>query len=432
TVTDANGCTMSTTVTVTTPNPLTASATGVNVDCFGNLTGSATVTASGGTAPYTYLWNNNGSTASISGLAAGSYSVVITDANGCTTTASVTITQPAQLIATSSQGSTICIGATLQVTGFATGGTAPLTYSWSTTATGSAITVTPTMSTSYILTVTDANGCSDTATTTIIVNPLPQFLLLADDSAGCVTHCVNFTPSLTTGTFSWTFGDGGTSTSATPSHCYTTTGAFNVGLTIIDQNGCSASVMVNQMINVFPLPVADFNMSSEESSILEPNICFTDASVGASIYSWDFGDPLSSSNNSALQNPCHTYTDTGTYCITLWVENADGCRDSIQYCLIITPDFTFYAPNAFTPDGDGNNDDWYPKGTGWDPDEFEMYVFDRWGNMIFFTDNINKHWDGRVMGHEEIVQEDVYVWKVVLKDFQGGKHQYVGHVSVIK
>jgi len=99
---------------------------------------------------------------------------------------------------------------------------------------------------------------------------------------------------------------------------------------------------------------------------------------------------------------------------------------------VITPDFTFYAPNSFTPDGDGTNDDWYPQGTGWDINTYQLYIFDRWGNMIFNTDNVGKHWDGIVQGHTDLVQEDTYVWKVVLKDFQGNQHQYVGHVSVIR
>ena len=322
TVTDANGCTTTATVTVTTPNPLTSTATSTNILCFGNATGTANVTPAGGTSPFTYLWSNAATTQSISNLSAGNYSVIVTDANGCTTTATVTITQPTQLVATASQNVAICAGLSTQISGLGTGGTNPLSYAWTPGGPGQTLTVTPTATQTYILTITDANGCTDTASTTVTVNPLPVFVIIADDSSGCVTHCVNFTPSITTGTLNWTYGDGAFDN--TGIHCYTTTGAFTVGLTITDANGCSNTITVNQMINVYPLPIADFGMTPEGSSILEPTICFVDGSQGATIYSWDFGDPSSTTNSSSLQNPCHTYSDTGTFCITLWVENANG------------------------------------------------------------------------------------------------------------
>ena len=180
------------------------------------------------------------------------------------------------------------------------------------------------------------------------------------------------------------------------------------------------------------MPIAAFTMSTESASILSPDVCFNNTSVGGSTYSWDFGDIGSITNNSTVQNPCHTYTDTGTFCITLWVTSINGCRDSITDCVVIKPDFTFYAPNAITPDGDGINDDFFPQGTGWDPANYDLYIFDRWGNLIFQTDNVNMRWNGKVQGKTDLVQEDTYVWKVVLKDFEGGMHQYVGHVSVIR
>ncbi|KIC89526.1 SprB repeat-containing protein, partial [Flavihumibacter solisilvae] len=135
TVTDAMGCITTATVTITEPPLLAASTTANNADCFGTATGSATVNVSGGTAPYTYSWNTlpvqTGATAT--GLTAGTYTVTVTDAAGCITTATVTITEPPVLAATTVGNNVDCFGtATGSATVNVTGGTAPFTYSWNT------------------------------------------------------------------------------------------------------------------------------------------------------------------------------------------------------------------------------------------------------------------------------------------------------------
>jgi len=186
------------------------------------------------------------------------------------------------------------------------------------------------------------------------------------------------------------------------------------------------------MINVYPVPVADFSMSPQPTTVLNPIICFTDASQGATEWTWDFGEPDSPTNSSTDQNPCHTYSDTGTYCVTLTVLNANGCWDTVTYCLVIDPDFALYVPNAFTPNGDGHNEVFMPVGIGIDEQCYQFYIFDRWGNLIWQTDRWGKGWDGRANGGEEIAQQDVYVWKIITCDIFGKTHQYVGHVSLIK
>ncbi|HEY6160150.1 MAG TPA: gliding motility-associated C-terminal domain-containing protein [Bacteroidia bacterium] len=108
------------------------------------------------------------------------------------------------------------------------------------------------------------------------------------------------------------------------------------------------------------------------------------------------------------------------------------CSDTIVMNVVVEEDFTFYAPNAFSPNGDGINEIFLPVGIMWEPSRFDMWIFDRWGNMIFHTSDLNKGWDGRVNGDPKIVQEDVYVWKVNVYDTHGKKHQFVGHISLIK
>jgi len=113
------------------------------------------------------------------------------------------------------------------------------------------------------------------------------------------------------------------------------------------------------------------------------------------------------------------------------VTNQFGCSDDTSETVIVDPEFTFFIPNAFTPNGDGKNDFFF--GTGIGITSYQIWIFDRWGNLIFTADDINHGWDGTVQGKSgQICQEDVYVWKVALTDVFDKKHKYIGHVSLIK
>ena len=107
-----------------------------------------------------------------------------------------------------------------------------------------------------------------------------------------------------------------------------------------------------------------------------------------------------------------------------------GCKDTIVKNITINPDYTFYAPNCVTPNGDGKNEVFLPIGSGWDDNNFNLWIFDRWGTMIFHTTNPYEGWDGK--RYNEIVQEDTYIWKVVLKDIFKKEHDYHGQVSVVR
>ncbi|MAR66476.1 MAG: hypothetical protein CL833_04400 [Crocinitomicaceae bacterium] len=173
TVTDANGCTASTSITLTEPPLLTASATGTDATCFGFCDGTATVTAGGGTPGYSYSWNDpaNQTSSTATGLCAGTYVVTVTDANGCSETASVVIDEPTLLVADAGPNQVVYYGyaplSCATSNGSASGGTPPYTYSWSDGQVGTTATFCPSVSTTYTLTVTDANGCVATDDVTI-------------------------------------------------------------------------------------------------------------------------------------------------------------------------------------------------------------------------------------------------------------------------
>ncbi|HEX7846083.1 MAG TPA: immunoglobulin domain-containing protein, partial [Chitinophagaceae bacterium] len=180
TVTDANGCTaVLNNIVITQPAAaLALSETNVNVLCFGNSTGSIDLTVAGGTSPYTYAWSNGATTQDITSLPAGTYSVTVTDANGCTAVLNnIVITQPAAALALSeTHVNVLCFGnSTGSINLTVTGGTSPYTYAWSNGATTQDITSLP--AGAYNVTVTDANGCTAVLNNIVITQPAAALAL---------------------------------------------------------------------------------------------------------------------------------------------------------------------------------------------------------------------------------------------------------------
>ena len=116
----------------------------------------------------------------------------------------------------------------------------------------------------------------------------------------------------------------------------------------------------------------------------------------------------------------------------LTVTSPNGCTDTVSHPVCIDSDVSIYAPNAFTPNGNGLNETFLPVGYGLDPEKYQLWIFDRWGNLIFTTTDMNLGWDGRVQGGSEICQIDTYVWKVVASDIAGNYHSLIGAVNLIR
>ncbi len=440
TATDSFGCVDSTTVTVNNLNGVTASATQVtNILCFGQSTGEIVITPVGGDAPYAYTWLPNVSVSdTASGLPAGSYQCTVTDSNGCASVVNVTLTQPAQLtITATSTPAAVCEGSPVTLNATPAGGTPAYSVEWTPgNLIGNTQTLVPPMSGPYSAVVTDANGCTAVAVVVVTVYPMPSAAVNADVFAGCAPVCVNFSdvstiaaPGTITG-WSWDFGDGNTSTQQVPNHCYDTPGAYTVILTVTSGDGCTSTITMPNYINVYANPVASFTAGPQPTTVMNPEIFFTDQSINADSWSWNFGDLVASS--STLQNPSFIYPDPTCYQVQLTVTTVDGCVDDTIQEVCIDPDVSLYVPNAFTPNDDGTNDVFLPLGIGMDPDKFEMWIFDRWGNLIFYTDDMARGWDGRVMAAQDIAQIDTYVWKIKATDMLGKKHDLIGKVSLIK
>jgi gliding motility-associated-like protein len=173
-------------------------------------------------------------------------------------------------------------------------------------------------------------------------------------------------------------------------------------------------------------------MHPEVGSTEDPKINFIDFSTDAYTWSWNFGEISSSNNTSNNQNPEHSYENAGIYTVTLVVESTHGCVDSTSNEIWIKQDFAIFYPNAFTPNGDSKNDGFRLEGVGVDLNNYQLYIYDRWGEIIFKTNDFYEYWTGKVMGSDKIVEEDVYSWVALVKDIYGRRYTFRGHVSLIK
>lgn len=281
-------------------------------------------------------------------------------------------------------------------------------------------------------------GCEDSISKISIVNPNPVVSFTANDTIGCEPLCISFQDLsiLATGInvgWVWNLGDGiVVNNSQTFDHCYTndsvySSNSLNVTITVTSDSGCVSTLSKNNYITVYPAPVAGFTAQPETTTIIDPVISITDLSIGTNLWNWDFGDLTSSV---VFNPPPHTYSDTGSYAITLITSTTYGCVDSAIQTIIIEPDFVFYIPNAFTPDGDEINDTFSGKGIF--INEFEMTIFDRWGNLIYKTKDINKPWDGKTNQGAVFLQTDVYVYVINVTDFKNKKHNYKGIVTLAR
>jgi gliding motility-associated-like protein len=445
TITDLNGCVATGTVFIPDATPVVMLPIPTDTICIGQSS-QVYGAASGGTPTYTYTWNpaftEPGPIYTVSPTSTTVYTVTSVDQNGClsnTETATVFVNPQINVIATDTS---VCSGKSVPISATATGGTGgPYTYSWSNGSSSQTQTVTPAGlgNVNYIVTANDI-GCSIAVkdTSTVRINPLPFGSMNTLDTAGCEAFNAVFIGNSNGVGYLWNFGDGSTSALQNPSHVYSTVGgvltSYNVSLTVTSALGCTSLVTTNGFIDVYPTPTAGFSTSPSDPTTTSPVVSFTDLSTGATGWNWDFNyHPPIGIYTDTLQNPTYSYPDSGAYVVQQVVSNNFGCYDTAYHTVEIIPEYILYTPNAFTPfNHDGMNDVFMPKGLGIDPDNFEMMIFDRWGNMIYKTVDISKGWDGKANGGSKVAQVDVYVWKIIAKDFKGETHNYIGHVSIVK
>jgi gliding motility-associated-like protein len=453
---------------VVTINPLPVSNAGADLTI---CTGSSGPIGAAATAGMNYLWvpstglssdTDPNPTVTLTNITLSpvstTYTVTTTNSvTGCVTSDSVVVTVNPVATANAGSSQSVCVGTGITlagaVGGAATGGTwsgglgtfAPDNATLNAVYTPSAAEYAA-GSVTLTLTSNDPAGpctfASSNVTFFFYQNPVVDFTVT--DPSGCPVHCASLTNTSTVAAgetiaaWEWDFGDGSpdstslNSVNQNTSHCYNVTGFYDVTLTITSSNGCTASYTEVHAVEVYPVPVAEFTVTPNPASVLDPEVTFNNGSSPDVIYwTYYFGD--GDSITPFESNPVHMYPNSGpaTYQPVLMVENAVGCRDTITHPLEVGPEFTFFIPNAFTPNGDGVNDYFFGQGIG--IAKYDIWIFDRWGNMIYHGDHIDSsQWDGKANHGKEVAQQDVYVWKVKLTDVFGKKHNYIGTVTLVK
>lgn len=442
-VTDSLGCTDQAVITIVFTPTTIDNITKTDVSCFGLSDGLFTVDA---TNIDSYTLDGGASVASsspftVNGLAAGTYTIAVFSPDGCADSTDVTIGEPQPLQANVQTTSASCFGdcdGEAQVD--AIGGTIPYSYVWTPGVNGNqnglAIDL---CAGQYVAGVVDANGCTDSISFTI-TEPQPlEPSILGDDLSGCFPHTVNFS-NTTTGAVTTTevdFGDGtievysGTNNF---SHSYANPGVYTVTVTVINGNNCEYTTVYNNYVTVFNYPNANFQINPNNISMLEPvTMLMNTSSNDAVSWNWtiDGGEPATSTSED-VDLVTFPFDQPGEYLVTLTVTNAEGCQDSIAQYITIVSDILLFAPNAFTPDGDEFNQTWRVYISGIDEYDFELFLYNRWGEVVWESHDASVGWDG-TYGNGAKVQDGTYTWVIRCADLlNDNKYTFEGHVNVIR
>lgn len=276
----------------------------------------------------------------------------------------------------------------------------------------------------------EEDGCiSEPFTKTVSVLPTPVAAFTADITEDCEPLTVNFndiSQNITQQTaYEWNFGTGDKSTLQNPQYTYDSAGTYTVSLKVVNYGLCHDTKTYNGFIKVHDVPDADFTPDPQQTVLEDATISFTNNSNSTEPYGilWDFGD----GDTSNINNPVHTYSQTGIYQVWLTLTTTFGCTSNIMKEVTVNPDFSAFAPNSFTPNGDGLNDTFKIMGVG--IKKFKLEIYNRWGELLFESNNLEDEWDGKYNG--KLVPRGTYVYKVYYTTFLDKNVEKRGMVTVI-
>jgi gliding motility-associated-like protein len=268
--------------------------------------------------------------------------------------------------------------------------------------------------------------CVDQDSFTLYVSTAPTSLFSFHDT--CVHLPVVFANQSNPGLFQvqyiWDFGDGTRDTAFSPTHIYHQPGTYTVRL-ILDNGRCPDTL--TQTLHIHPQPSLSIQIRDTLTRVWR-TVEFQNQSPSLlTRLFWDIGD----GTTSTLPYFTHVYNDTGTYPVIFIGEDANGCRDTLYSKVVVQGEFTIFAPTAFSPNGDGINDEFFPNGIFFDVQKFELTIYDRWGNIVYQTTGFEP-WDGRDQRTGKPVPEDAYVFVIKGIDFRKQPIELIGTVTVIR
>lgn len=439
--------------------------TNMCIDAQPNLMSGVNSTLAIGTIT-NYAWNyGNGNNNLINPLSASSFSynlagnylvtLTVTSSGGCTNVATQSTDVWERPFANFTY-SKACAGKQITLKGVQLPNSAPITnYDWDLnntvpTVEASGGQVTYTYSTPgpqpINLLITSNQGCKNIVPGNIYINYNPKPNFYAPKRAGCADLCISVLDSsqavplpAKNSNWEWYFGNGlvNFSSQSNPQYvCYQnpsnlTTQDYSLKLIVRTDSGCVDSIIKQKYIRVYPNPKADFEWVGKDGDLLTPFISFQNTSIGYNRFYWYYNDGVNVTDSSNV-NPSHYYnTDIPRdFQVFLAVKNQYGCKDTITKYVEIGPEYTFYIPNTFTPNQDGANEVFTGKGVG--IKAFKMWIYDRWGEKLYYTEDINKGWDASVKGKYDKEKVDVYTYRCIVTDLWNKEHEYVGHVTLLK
>jgi gliding motility-associated-like protein len=275
------------------------------------------------------------------------------------------------------------------------------------------------------------NGCESVRSfVAVTVLPRPNGVI-ASVSPKCEPLCtwIRLSSSNSITNWNWDIGFGPVTGNNNDSiyNCYSEPGQYTIKVSLVDANGCTNNLVFPNWVVVYENPVASFSANPNETTLIEPDVIFTNNSVGVNSLSWNFGDGVGLI--STVNTISHTYSSIGTYTVKLLVTTSNSCTDTASATISIVEDINIFIPNSFSPNGDGINDEFFPTGTGLSKENYSMEIYNRWGEMIFSTTDLSEHWKGNNSG---TTLQDTFVYKINLKTTKGNKIVRTGTVTLIR
>ncbi len=280
------------------------------------------------------------------------------------------------------------------------------------------------------------NNCTDSLIKTTFVYPMPSMGFYSDTTVYCGNRIVSFTDTsqINSGSIAtrlWDFGDGYVffSSADTASHQYDE-GVYSIKLIDITDEHCRDSITLQDYLLINPVINADFDISPERVNIYEiEELTITNYVSENARYKWTLSDTISWENEYE-PNIADSIMDTGTYELKMYTINDFGCIDSTSKFFQITPIFSFYVPTGFSPNGNGTNDTFGPIGKYFELSSYSFEIYNRWGKLIFHTNDFYQQWDGKTETGD-LAYQDTYAWVIRLTDLEGNNQVLRGAITLL-
>lgn len=283
------------------------------------------------------------------------------------------------------------------------------------------------------LEVVDENGCEAVVFRQVPYFPIPALIVVSpNDTVSCPPATISFknlsSPIDDSYQINWDFGDGGTGTDISPTHTYDTAGVYDVSLSIESPIGCVTDTVFQKLIEIKAGPVAGFEVTPPNPTNLSPEVFLEDLSINAA--GWDYyvdGVRIGPGPDRA-----YTFQDTGLHVVQLIITHPQGCRDTLSRLVDVVPQITYFLPNAFTPNYDDSNDFFGGVGITRGMLDFRLVIWDRWGGVVFETDNPQEYWNGQFQNNGKPVLDGMYIYQVSYKGPRGEPFEEKGYVTLMR